>query len=79
MPASSSADCASLPSLLHTWLQKMEESPEGLPPGLARRARSAAARQFRDEESRARARADELARLAGGLEEGESPKERGPD
>jgi transposase-like protein len=67
-------NCARLPSLLHTWLQKMEESPEGLPPGLARRAKAAVAEQLREEEREARERAEELSRVAATLEE-LSPKE----
>jgi transposase-like protein len=71
------ADCGSLPSLLHTWLQKMEESSEGLPSGLARRAKAAVAGQLREDEKKARTRADELSRLAAALEGADevSPKE----
>ena len=68
-----------LPSLLHTWLQKMEESPEGLPAGLATRARRAVAQELRKQERELRAKAEDLARLAASLEEDESPKETAVD
>lgn len=58
-----------LPTLLHTWLQKMEESPEGLPPGLAKRAKVLTAATLRQEEQNLLKQADELARIAHTLEE----------
>jgi len=61
------ATCLALPSLLHTWLQKMEESSEGLPPGLARRARSAVVKELREEERKSHAKAEELARVIASL------------
>lgn len=68
-----------LPSLLHLWLQKMEESPEGLPTGLAVRARAAVAQELRKAEKQALEKAAELKRLAEDLEEKEEelPKELG--
>ena len=62
-------DSLFLPTLLHTWLQKMEESPEGLPPGLARRAKVLTAATLRQEEQNLLKQADELARIAHTLEE----------
>lgn len=70
-----------LPTLMHLWIQKMEESPSGLPPGLVRRTKQTVAKALRKEEKVCEARAKEFSRLAATLEDNddESPKDTGAD
>lgn len=70
-----------LPTLMHLWLQKMEESPSGLPSGLARRIKQKVVIALRKEERVCQDRAKDCLRLITSLEDNddESPKDIGAD